>query len=162
MDGVWRYSKARQGQLLVMLAIADFANDDGKAWPSVGTLAEKSRLSERETRYVLRELERSGELKTLRNKGPRGCHVYEIKTAETQGAEIAGGQILPGAISNNGGAICDTLEGQCSAPEPSLNRHKNRHLDQPLDNFDLADLEREGDEILKRTSRIRIGLKGKV
>jgi Helix-turn-helix domain len=102
MDRVWRHSKAARGDLLIMLAIADFANDQGEAWPSVGTLAEKSRLCERETRYALRRLEGSGELKTRRNKGPRGCHLYQITIAENTGAELAGGQNLPGGRTCRG------------------------------------------------------------
>jgi Helix-turn-helix domain len=63
IDRVWHYSKARKGELLMLLAIADFANDDGEAWPSVPTLAKKSRLSERQAQYALRRLVKSGELK---------------------------------------------------------------------------------------------------
>jgi DNA-binding transcriptional regulator YhcF (GntR family) len=75
MDRVWRLSKASKGDLLIMLAIADFANDAGEAWPSVSTLAKKSRLKERHTQYAIRRLEDLGELKIHKNKGPRGCHV---------------------------------------------------------------------------------------
>jgi helix-turn-helix protein len=127
LSRVWNHSQARQGDLLVLLAIADFADDDGKAWPSVQTLGAKSRLSERQTRYALRRLERSGELKTLRNKGPHGCHLYQITIAENTGAKNAGGQKMPGAISDTRGAISGTLGGQSTAPEPSENHHKNRH-----------------------------------
>lgn len=78
MDRVWRLSKARKGELLMMLAIADFANDGGEAWPSVPTLAKKSRLSERQAQYALRRLVQSAELRIFKNKGPRGCHVYHV------------------------------------------------------------------------------------
>jgi hypothetical protein len=44
LSRVWKHSKARFGDRLVLLAIADFANDAGEAWPSVETLAKKSRL----------------------------------------------------------------------------------------------------------------------
>ena len=70
MNRVWRYSKAEQGQLLVLLAIADFADDVGRAFPSVPTLATKSRLSDRQAQRVLKLLVNSGELKILKNRGP--------------------------------------------------------------------------------------------
>ena len=147
LSRVWRQSKTRGGPLLVLLAIADFANDAGQAWPSVKTLAAKSRLSERETRYILRRLERSGEVKILHNKGPHGCHLFQLNVADQKGAEIAGGQKLPGAISRKGGAILGTLGGQCTAPEPSENRHKNHQssLAQPS-----ADAAASAESILSR------------
>ena len=127
MTRVWELSLATEGCLLVLLAIADFADDQGRAWPSVRTLAKKARLSERQTRYVLRKLEQSGELKTQPNSGPHGCHLFQIIIAK-EGAKTAGGQLLPGAISDKGGAVCDTLGGQCSAPEPSVKPPKEPSL----------------------------------
>jgi len=47
MTKVWDYSGAECGALLVLLAMADFANDDGIAWPSIASLCQKSRLAER-------------------------------------------------------------------------------------------------------------------
>jgi Helix-turn-helix domain len=105
LSRVWKHSKARLGDRLVLLALADFADDAGEAWPSVETLAKKSRLSERETRYALRRLERSGELKTLPNKGPRGCNVYQITAAEG-GQNLQGGNFRRrgGNLQHKGGA----------------------------------------------------------
>ena len=117
MDRVWRHSKARQGDLLVMLAIADFANDDGEAWPSVGTLAKKSRLSEREIQYALRRMEQSGELGTLPNKGPRGCNLYKIVVVE---CEVEGVQKLQGA---------NIAPVQFATPRGCSTLHPNRHTE---------------------------------
>jgi Helix-turn-helix domain len=119
LSRVWKHSKARLGDRLVLLALADFANDAGESWPSVETLAKKSRISERETRYALRRLERSGELKTLPNKGPRGCNVYRIAATEG-GQNLQGGNICRGAKSSTGGAVYNTKGGQYPAPEPSI------------------------------------------
>jgi hypothetical protein len=139
IDRVWHYSKARKGELLMLLAIADFANDDGEAWPSVPTLAKKSRLSERQAQYALRRLVKSGELKLSKNKGPRGCHVYHIVICDdTLGAENAPAQKLRGAISDQRGAISGTLGVQYPAPEPSVNRHKNRHVQHEVDSDFIA------------------------
>ena len=76
---VWKYSQHKGSDLLVLLAIADFAKDDGSgAWPSVALLAEKTRLSERSVQYILRKLEASGEIIIERHAGPRGCHLYTV------------------------------------------------------------------------------------
>jgi len=58
-----------------MLALADWASDDGgRIYPSVETLARKIRMSERQTRRILRELENEPYLKNLtpENKGGAG------------------------------------------------------------------------------------------
>ena len=46
-DRVWKRSSQRGAGLLVLLAIADFANHDGSAYPSIRVLSRKARLSER-------------------------------------------------------------------------------------------------------------------
>lgn len=60
---VWESSKVKGGSLLVLLAIADYAKDDGReAFPSTHTLAWKSRLTFRQVRQILLDLQASGEL----------------------------------------------------------------------------------------------------
>jgi len=54
-----------------MLALADFANDQGECWPSVPVLAEKARLTERQTRRVLDKLVEAGEIRRIRSTGGR-------------------------------------------------------------------------------------------
>ena len=63
MSHIWHDCEQVSGShLLLLLAIADNANDEGYAWPSVTTLAQKTRLSERYVRQVAHELEDNGEL----------------------------------------------------------------------------------------------------
>jgi len=59
---VWKKSRQGGGALLVLLAVADHADDEGRAWPSVGTLAQRTRLTERQVRRILNTLVASGEL----------------------------------------------------------------------------------------------------
>jgi Helix-turn-helix domain len=78
-NAVWNRSTRRGTELLVLLAIADYVNDQkGVAWPGVPTLAQKTRLSERQLQRTIRALERSGELKVFRNAGPKGTNFYRI------------------------------------------------------------------------------------
>ena len=54
---VWHNSQQTGSGLLVLLAIADHANDDGICWPSVARLARMARVSERQCqRLILRSL----------------------------------------------------------------------------------------------------------
>jgi len=63
MSMVWQSFPRGGAQLLAMLALADFANDAGESiHPSMRTLAEKVRLTRRQTQRILRELEADGYL----------------------------------------------------------------------------------------------------
>lgn len=71
----------------MLLALADHAHDDGStAYPGVALLVEKTRLTERAVRYVLRGLEERG---SIVNTGvsPRRTTCWQIVMGE--GAKIA-------------------------------------------------------------------------
>jgi DNA-binding MarR family transcriptional regulator len=71
MARVWAHSQRKDGELLVMLALADFANDAGESWPSLKVLAQKARLTTRQVCKVLDKLEAEGELRRERSTGGR-------------------------------------------------------------------------------------------
>src|SRR5437879_5273234 len=81
MSLVWEHSRATGGDLLVLLAIADHAHDDGGgAWPSVETLAKMARLTERQVQRALRHLERDlHELGVTYGGGRRKTSRYRIR-----------------------------------------------------------------------------------
>lgn len=81
MARVWELSRHKGNDLLMLLAIADFADDDGKAYPSVNTLAEKCRMLGRGANKVLATLRASGELEIRQNEGPKGTNLYRIVLA---------------------------------------------------------------------------------
>jgi hypothetical protein len=72
MTWVFDNSVSEGTDRLVLLAIADRANDDGTdAWPSLGWIAKKANVSERTVRRSIRNLESMGELRTrVRAGGP--------------------------------------------------------------------------------------------
>lgn len=60
---VWERTRAKGSNLLMLLAIADYAKDDGRwAWPSARTLTWKTRLSGRGGELVLMKLVEDGEV----------------------------------------------------------------------------------------------------
>lgn len=91
---VWENSDAKGSQLLLLLAIADHAHDDGcGAFPSVQSLAKKCRQTERNTQFLLRELEANFEIITRPQAGPHGCNIYIIPVPwnePTWGEKISG------------------------------------------------------------------------
>jgi hypothetical protein len=80
-DAVWRHSRAKGSNLLVLLAIADNADTEtGEAFPSIKFLAQKTRLSERGVQYALARLIGSRELERVK-RGARGrSSLYRINT----------------------------------------------------------------------------------
>lgn len=87
------------GELLLALALADHAYDDGTSiFPSIARLAAKTRQSERSVQYQLRKMEKSGWL-VLVNAGTGGrrrgtesggkTREYRINPAWMNGAEYA-------------------------------------------------------------------------
>lgn len=77
---VWQNGPAGQGELLVMLALADWCNDAGECWPSMDGIAEKARLSDaRSARRIVRRLEADGWIEIDTGGGRHGCNKYVLK-----------------------------------------------------------------------------------
>jgi helix-turn-helix protein len=124
IDQVWRRSQHKSGNLLVLLALADHADDRGRAWPGIPLLARKARLSERHARRCLNELIASGEVKILPERARSGKKLYQIQlnqlTPESLCAQTPATEGMT-RMSENSDAGDDTY-----IKEPSLNRHYNR------------------------------------
>jgi Helix-turn-helix domain len=79
MSAVFAYSKSRLAARLVLLAVADHADDDGNnAWPSIPTLARKALVSERQAQRAIRTLQKMGELGVNLFAGPHGANTYTV------------------------------------------------------------------------------------
>jgi len=78
MSWVFRNSKAELGDRLVLLAIADFADDNGFCWPSVAKIAEKTLMSERAVQYSIRALVSLGELAASIGTGELHKNEYTV------------------------------------------------------------------------------------
>ena len=75
---VYDHSTHDASRLLVMLAIANAANDAQVAWPGIDEIARNARISERQAQNVLRDLETSGELCRSLGGGRRNTTRYLI------------------------------------------------------------------------------------
>lgn len=60
MNAVWENAPLSGNELLLLLALADFANDEGECWPSQATLALKTRMSERSVIRMVKKLAEQG------------------------------------------------------------------------------------------------------
>lgn len=84
MAWVWANGPSSGGDRLVLLAIADHADDDGRAYPSVKGISEKACMTERGARGVIRRLEADGWLETDVGGGRGGKSVYRVLMRETR------------------------------------------------------------------------------
>ena len=81
---VWKSPCNDASTLLLLLALADWSNDQAESWPAIPALAAKSRLSERSCRYLLRRLERVGVLEVLIGGGRKRPNTYHINLQTLQ------------------------------------------------------------------------------
>lgn len=118
------------GEMLLALALADHASDDGtRIYPSIKALSEKTRQSERSVQYQLRRMQESGWL-ILVNAGNGGRSMsseYRISPDWIKGAEIAPFQ--KGAIDDEKGANdntkgCNPEQERVQPVAPANNRHR--------------------------------------
>lgn len=116
------------GEMLLAISLADHASEDGQdIFPSIKTLATKTRQSERSVQYQLRRMEESGWL-ILVNSGNGGRNQrreYRISPAWLKGAEIAPPK--KGAIDDTKGATddakgCNPEQERVQPIAPAYNR----------------------------------------
>lgn len=86
-----------QGQTLVLLVLADCANDSGVCHPSVPTIARRARMSERQVQRVLRDLETAGIISIQKRDGASSVFA------------LGGDIVSPVGVTSchQGGDICD-------------------------------------------------------
>lgn len=105
------------GEMLLALALADHAHDDGThIFPSIASLAVKSRQSERSVQYQLRKMEQSGWLELVNAGGGRMSgyksggrpREYRISPRWIKGEDLA--------ASNDGDVFGSDSKGANSAP----------------------------------------------
>lgn len=89
MTEVWENGPDQHGELIVLLAIADWADDYGVAWPSMARLAEKARCDRRTAQRIVRRLEDKGYLSTalggIREGDRRVSNRYSINLSQLRG-----------------------------------------------------------------------------
>jgi hypothetical protein len=120
---VLKHSEATGTDRLVLIALADYANDDGGgAWPSVANISGKAKTKERATQYALRRLEEQGHIERS-GKTPKGTNVYRVLMGGADRAPVKLSGVQGGAPV---GVQPDAPQGvHEAAPKPSnSNRQK--------------------------------------
>lgn len=81
MAWVWERSPYRATQLLIHLALGDYANDDGFCYPRQAIIAKKSRCSRRYVRETLSDMKEQGFLSTTPRPGT--STIYQLQKPST-------------------------------------------------------------------------------
>jgi hypothetical protein len=122
ITAVWNTSpEIRGGDLLVLLALADRADERGVCWPGKKDIARRCRVLPRAVQRSLRKLESAGAIKTLKQAGDHATNKYQLT--------IDGGSLprLRGESSTTPGGVFHDSGGESSTtPKPSLNPHNMR------------------------------------
>jgi predicted transcriptional regulator len=89
-------------QKIVLLALADSANDEGHCWPSMSSLVRKCSKGERTIQAVIKELVKAGHV-TRHEKPGKGCNYYIHPRSDCAPAKTAPPQRLrdtPAAVAD--------------------------------------------------------------
>lgn len=136
MTSVWDDLRTQaHSELLVLLALADWANDDGYCWPTISALAAKARLSERAVQQILGRLTTTGRIRRIQGGGRGRANRYQVVTARNGASETVNAihrkenteSETPKEIHPFGHKRVNltTEKGECGAPHTSYTRQNN-------------------------------------
>lgn len=141
MTAVFKRYPHGGGEMLLALALADHAHEDGThVFPKIKGLAEKTRQSERSVQYQLRRMEEAGWLIRVShgNGGRSSATEYRISHAWLKGADFA--SLKKSATDDEKGASedgkgcnpaqkgCSRLHPQVTVMKPSMNHQESLTL----------------------------------
>jgi hypothetical protein len=145
MSRVWEHAQASGGALLVLLVLADHADDDGYAWPNRETLSQKARLKERQVINVLAALTQAGDLAYLPGDGRGRQSLYCVLSGLTPDERQQRIAQLPDKAEElimhlqAGRAIVQQLHGRKGAKNAALPSERVQKV-QPLPQQRVQDL----------------------
>jgi len=91
-------SSQRRSARMVLLVIAEHANHQGLAFPGIRKISREAKLHERTAQLLIRKLEKSGELRTLKGQGRHGTNLYQVLIGQVD--SIIGVTPRPGVASD--------------------------------------------------------------
>lgn len=128
LSKVWDGFPGGGSELLALLALADWSDDEGRCFPSMASIGRKTRLSEKQARRVVHSLEEAGFLRVIGGQAGGGMsRRYQIAldrlTPPAYGRAPAGGR-APADVPNPSPPREGTppTHGRRTVSEPSKNR----------------------------------------
>lgn len=109
---------------LVLLALADWCNDDGYCWPSIRKLCIKTRASERTVQSIIKRLVEAGHI-TRQERPGHGCRYLIHPRNSCTPADSAPPQKLPPTRAKTAGNTFMNHQRIPLSPLP-ISRHRSR------------------------------------
>ncbi len=125
MSRVWDETRFKGTELLVLLCLADHANDEGTCWPSYTKLALRARCSRRRAMQIVANLQAEGWVKIVgkhRNQNGQATNLFRIQPVAKRGEAHCtpfSGNGQRGEISSERGEIQRTKEVMPASPKAS-------------------------------------------
>lgn len=129
MSAVWEYAPYEGGTLLVLLALADYCNDEGgECWPNVASIAVKARLGVRQVNNILAQLKQEAVIISRRGGGRGVSSRYRVDVERLKSLSVKSNSVNPVSVksptetlqsSSQNPAICDSAIRK-NRKEPSI------------------------------------------
>lgn len=129
MSLVWDETKFKGTTLLILLCLADHANDEGICWPSYERMAKRARCNERHARRCVQNLKAEGWIEVVGSKPTdRGqwVNMYRLNLTGERGGKMSpllergGKKYKGGLILHKGGATCTEKGGPAGPPNHKI------------------------------------------
>lgn len=108
---VWDHSAQRGTALLLLLAMADRADELGVCWAGANWLAGRARLERRQTIRTVQAIEQAGEIIVVRSRKPSGLNIvnhYIVSVGAPADILVAAHERIAELLELRGGVIHDT------------------------------------------------------
>ena len=149
MQWVWDEGPEEATEMLVLLALADIADDEGLCWPSVARIARKCRMSDRNARRIIRRLEDGGWLLTQEQRGRNQTNRYTIQKPDKKIGQFVRADKCDMENRTNATVKPDTAMSaepsrtvsiepslfMCAEEEPSSSQQKSQNVDEAFERF---------------------------
>jgi hypothetical protein len=129
LTAVFDHSRTRHAARLLMLALADRADDSGTAWPSIGDIMRRTGLSRGTVHGAMRKAVELGELSVDHFAGPKLCNRYKLHVGTRSDIEPRSDS-EPVQILHRPVQILDITRSD-SEPKPSVTLKNPQSLDRP-------------------------------
>jgi hypothetical protein len=165
MSEVWRSAPCEGTALIVLLALADFADDGGECWPSMPVVAKKARLEVRQAYRIMAQLQRAGLVSIEHRGGGRGLvnrYRLNIGNPVTENT-VSRNTVSKNTVSNDAKTLSWKTQNpvtgdSCNKEEPSRTTKEPSGKQQPAKSPKLLERE-EGDRRARLTDATNRGLR---
>jgi hypothetical protein len=135
MSAAWDHYPGAGSELLVLLAMADWSDDDGRCWPSMSSIALKTRLSRSQSQRVIHRLIADGYIAVTGNEtggAPGSTRQYQIKLDRLTGSTHATGSVdATGSTHAQEGSHPCGETGRTHATQTVIEPSMNRQVPKP-------------------------------